>query len=92
MRGLVVVVALLVVSGCAGTSDTQVRQGKKGLHVSCSGLTSSWSRCEKRALKACGGEYRVLARSGQDGEDASEYPFGLNPAGYTSRSMIVMCK
>jgi hypothetical protein len=92
MKGLVVALAILLMGGCAGTSDSGVRQGKRGLHVSCSGLTSSWNKCEKRAYKACGGDYQVLARSGQEGEDASEYPFGINPAGYTSRSMIVICK
>jgi hypothetical protein len=25
-------------------------------------------------------------------EEPGDYPFGLNPAGYTSRSMIVICK
>lgn len=92
MRRFVVAVAILALCGCAATSESEVRQGKKGLNISCSGLTSSWNKCYKRAEKACGDGYKVLARSGQEGEDASEYPFGINPAGYTSRSMIVLCK
>ncbi|WP_263260890.1 hypothetical protein [Pseudomonas sp. RIT-PI-S] len=92
MRRFVVAVLMLALYGCAGSSDSEVKPGKKGLHINCSGLTSSWNRCYKRAEKACEGGYRVLARSGQEGEDASEYPFGINPAGYTSRSMIIMCK
>jgi hypothetical protein len=92
MRRLVVAMALVTLCGCAADSQSEVRQGKKGLHISCSGLTSSWNRCYKRAEKACDGDYRVLARSGQEGEQANDYPFGLNPAGYTSRSMIVMCR
>lgn len=92
MKGFLVAIAVLALCGCAADSQSQIRQGKKGLNISCSGLTSSWNRCYKRAEKACGGDYKVLARSGQDGEDASEYPFGINPAGYTSRSMIVLCR
>lgn len=29
---------------------------------------------------------------GDAAEEPGDYPFGLNPAGYTSRSMIVICK
>jgi hypothetical protein len=41
--------------------------------------------CESR-------NYRVIAKSGDAVEDPGDYPFGLNPAGYTSRSMIILCK
>jgi hypothetical protein len=32
------------------------------------------------------------AKSGDNSEEPGDYPFGINPAGYTSRSMIVICK
>ena len=35
---------------------------------------------------------KVIAKSGDTVEEPGDYPFGLNPAGYTSRSMIVICK
>lgn len=92
MRGLLLTLVIVSLYGCAGHDESYVKQGKRGIHVSCSGLTSSWNKCEKRAFKACGGDYRVLARSGQDGEEATDLPFGINPAGFTSRSMIIMCK
>jgi len=67
--------------------------GKKGLHINCSGLSSSWDQCYTSAVNSCGAKgYRVIAKSGDNSEEPGDYPFGLNPAGYTSRSMIVICK
>lgn len=93
MKHLLIVVAILAIAGCAATSKTSVRHGKKGLHINCSGLSSAWDQCYKAADDACGVKgYKVLAKSGDAVEDPGDYPFGLNPAGYTSRSMIVICK
>jgi hypothetical protein len=66
---------------------------QKGLHINCSGLSSSWDQCYTSATNSCGAKgYRVIAKSGDNSEEPGDYPFGLNPAGYTSRSMIVICK
>jgi hypothetical protein len=69
-----------------------VKHGKKGLHINCSGLSSSWDKCytSRQFLRPqrLQGHRQVRGRRGR----ASDYPFGLNPAGYTSRSMIVICK
>ncbi|MFI8336550.1 hypothetical protein [Pseudomonas taetrolens] len=93
MKRFLVALAVLALTGCAATSETSVRHGKRGLHINCSGLSSSWSKCDAKAAKACGKKgYRVIAKSGDSAEEPGDYPFGLNPAGYTSRSMIVICK
>ena len=90
---ILVALAVLAVTGCAATSETAVKHGKRGLHINCSGLSSSWNKCYAEADKACGTKgYRVIAKSGDAAEEPGDYPFGLNPAGYTSRSMIVICK
>ena len=69
-----------------------MKRGKKGLHINCSGLSSSWDQCYTSAANSCGAKgYRVIAKSG-DNSEAWGLSFGLNPAGYTSRSMIVICK
>ena len=79
--------------GSFSRSETAVKHGKRGLHINCSGLSSSWNKCFAEADKACGTKgYRVIAKSGDAAEEPGDYPFGLNPAGYTSRSMIVICK
>lgn len=93
MKRFVILLAVLVIAGCAATSKTEVKRGKKGLHINCSGLSSSWDQCYASAESSCGAKgYRVIAKSGDAVEDPGDYPFGLNPAGYTSRSMIVICK
>jgi hypothetical protein len=84
--------AIVTVAGCAATSKP-VKQGKRGIHINCSGLSSSWDQCYELATNSCESKnYRVIAKSGDAAEDPGDYPFGLNPAGYTSRSMIIICK
>ena len=93
MKRFLIALAVLVVSGCAATSETSVKHGKRGLHINFSGLSSSWNKCYAEAEKSCGEKgYRLIAKSGDSDEEPGDYPFGLNPAGYTSRSMIVICK
>ena len=93
MKRILVALAVLAVTGCAATSETAVKHGKRGMHINCSGLSSSWNKCYTEADKSCGNKgYRVIAKSGDADEEPGDYPFGLNPAGYTSRSMIVICK
>lgn len=92
MKYIVIALALLGVTGCAATAKP-VTQGKRGIHINCSGLSSSWEKCQELAANTCAsGQYRVVAKSGDAVEDPGDYPFGLNPAGYTSRSMIIVCK
>ena len=93
MKRILILIAILAIAGCAATSETKVKRGKKGLHINCSGLSSSWDKCYASAASACLPKgYKVIAKSGDGVEEPGDYPFGLNPAGYTSRSMIVICK
>ncbi|MCE4053882.1 hypothetical protein [Pseudomonas sp. Au-Pse12] len=93
MKRFLILLAVLAIAGCAATAKTEVKRGKKGLHINCSGLSSSWEKCYTKATESCGPKgYKVVAKSGDAVEDPGDYPFGLNPAGYTSRSMIVICK
>ncbi|SEJ97021.1 MULTISPECIES: hypothetical protein [unclassified Pseudomonas] len=91
MKYFLIILAALAVAGCAATSKPV--KGKRGIHINCSGLSSSWSQCYDMATNSCESkQYRVIAKSGDAAEDPGEYPLGLNPAGYTSRSMIIICK
>lgn len=91
MKYFLIMLTALTVAGCAATS-TPVKS-KRGLHINCSGLASSWNKCYETATNACESkQYRVIAKSGEANEDPTEFPLGLNPAGYTSRSMIIVCK
>ncbi|MGH8419761.1 MAG: hypothetical protein ACRER8_21180 [Pseudomonas sp.] len=91
MKYILIILAVLTVAGCAATSKPV--KSKRGLHINCSGLSSSWDQCYQMATDSCESkQYRVIAKSGDATEDPSEFPLGLNPAGYTSRSMIIVCK
>jgi len=92
MKYIFIVLAVLGVAGCAATSN-KIVHGKRGIHINCSGLTSSWEKCYEMASASCESKnYKILAKSGDAVEDPGDYPFGLNPAGYTSRSMIIVCR
>ncbi|WP_137818422.1 hypothetical protein [Pseudomonas sp. 2FG] len=94
MKRLLVLLTILAIAGCAATSTVHKKYGKKGLHINCSGLTSSWEKCDEEAVMACGlAGYKVMAKSGVgEGDYAENYPLGLNPDGFSSRNMIVICR
>lgn len=65
-----------------------------GIEVDCSGLGSKWDKCYKRAAKECkGAGYQVVARS-DDLKEVEEEDglFGFNPAGFLTRTMLVICR
>ena len=93
MKRFLMLIAVLAIAGCAATSETQIKHGKKGLQLNGSELASSWDKVDASAANSCAPKgYKVIAKSGDAVEEPGDYPFGLNPAGYTSRSMIVICK
>ena len=93
MKRFLIGLTALALAGCAATSETTVKHGKRGMHINCSGLSSSWDKCYAEAARSCGEKgFRTLAKSGDSAEVPGDYPFGLNPAGYTSRSLIIICK
>ncbi|CAI8980374.1 MULTISPECIES: lipoprotein [Pseudomonas] len=92
MKRLVIVMAVLALAGCATGAKTHAVRGVSGIEIDCSGLGSSWERCQKRAAKECkGAGYKVLARS-DDAKEEEEFFFGFNPAGLVTRTMLVICK
>ena len=95
-RLVLLLVTLALLAGCAATAKTYHKKGRKGLNINCSGLSSSWAKCEEQATTSCGPKgYKVIARSGEgqsDEDDPTNFAFGLNPAGFSSRTMIVLCR
>ena len=92
MNKLIVVIAILTLAGCTTNAKTHAVRGVSGIEVDCSGLGSGWDRCIKRAAKECkAAGYKVVARS-DDAKDEDEFPFGFNPAGYFTRTMLVICR
>ncbi|KAE9643761.1 hypothetical protein [Pseudomonas sp. PB106] len=92
MNKFIVLVAVLALAGCTTSAKTHAIRGVSGIEIDCSGLGSGWGKCEKRAAKECKGSgYRVITRS-DDAKDEDDYPFGFNPAGFVTRTMLVMCR
>ena len=92
MKRFVIVMAVLALAGCATGAKTHAVRGVSGIEIDCSGVGSSWERCQKRAAKECkGAGYKVLARS-DDAKEEEEFFFGFNPAGLVTRTMLVICK
>ncbi|EJM14016.1 hypothetical protein PMI21_03885 [Pseudomonas sp. GM18] len=92
MNKLIVVMAVMTLAGCTTSAKTHAIRGVSGIEVDCSGLGSGWERCHKRAAKECkGAGYKVIVRS-DDAKEEDEFPFGFNPAGYLTRTMLVICR
>lgn len=93
MKLLLVVLAMTAIAGCAASAESVTKWKKTGLNINCSGLTSSWEKCYSTAEHWCSANgYKVVARSDQGRNQPEDSLFGFNPAGYTSRSLIVICK
>jgi len=92
MRHLIIVLAVVALAGCATSHKIKVIRGQTGLQIECSGMTSGWDRCYKRAARECKpGGYKVIGKSDDIKEDPDDYPFGLNPAGLFTRRMVAVC-
>jgi len=92
MSRLIVAIAVLVLSGCTTNVKTHAVRGVSGIQVDCSGLGSGWDKCQKRAAKECkGAGYKTIVRS-DDAKEEDEFPFGFNPAGLLTRTMLVICR
>jgi hypothetical protein len=92
MNKLFLILAVLALASCTTSAKTHAVRGISGIEVDCSGLGSGWEKCRKRAARECkGAGYRVITRS-DDAKDEDPYLFGFNPAGYLTRTMLVMCR
>ncbi|BBP78427.1 hypothetical protein CCU68_00300 [Pseudomonas gingeri NCPPB 3146 = LMG 5327] len=92
MSKLIAVFALALLAGCTTNAKTHVRHGVSGIEIDCSGLGSGWEKCYKRAARECKAQgYKVVTKSSDAKDDEGDYLFGWNPAGYATRTMLVIC-
>ncbi|WP_123727160.1 hypothetical protein [Pseudomonas protegens] len=84
---------VLLFAGCTANVKTYAVRGGSGIEVDCSGLGSDWDKCYKRAALECKANgYKLIAKSNDAKDEEGDYPFGWNPAGYLTRTMLVMCR
>ncbi|WP_339428408.1 MULTISPECIES: hypothetical protein [unclassified Pseudomonas] len=93
MNRLIVLTAVLVLAGCSTTSaKTHAKRGVSGIEIDCSGLGNNWSKCDKRAARECKMQgYKVITKSSDATDEEGDYPFGWNPTGAVTRTMLVIC-
>ncbi|AZE99120.1 Phosphonate ABC transporter phosphate-binding periplasmic component [Pseudomonas orientalis] len=93
MNRFIVMLTVLTLAGCSATSaKTHATRGGSGIEIDCSGLGNKWEKCEARAMRECKSRgYKVIARSSEAKDDVEDYPFGWNPAGALTRTMLVIC-
>ncbi|WP_095078301.1 hypothetical protein [Pseudomonas sp. Irchel s3h17] len=93
MNKFVVVLVVLAVTGCTTNVKTHAVRGVSGIEIDCSGLGSGWDKCYRRAERECKEEgYKVVVRSSDAKEEDEDYLFGWNPAGYLTRTLVVICR
>ncbi|MDH2076835.1 hypothetical protein [Pseudomonas atacamensis] len=81
----------LALFGCSTVRQEHLTHGHMLVSISCSGLFSSWQGCLDEARRACGDDhYTVMERSNPSADDEPTF-LGINPAGFTSRDMVVAC-
>ncbi|WP_242205758.1 MULTISPECIES: hypothetical protein [unclassified Pseudomonas] len=92
MNKFLAVAVVLMLAGCSTNAKTHAVRGVSGVEVDCSGLGSGWDKCQRRAAKECKGVgYKVITRS-DDAKEEDGFLFGFNPAGYVTRTMVVICR
>ncbi len=92
MSKFIAVIALVLLAGCTTNARTHVRHGVSGIEIDCSGLGSGWDKCYKRAARECKAQgYKVVTKSSDAKDEEGDYLFGWNPAGYVTRTMLVIC-
>ncbi|WP_434629320.1 hypothetical protein J3P84_08595 [Pseudomonas sp. Z1-29] len=92
MNRFLIMVTMLALAACTTAAKPHAVRGVSGIQVDCSGLGAGWGKCHERAVKECkGAGYKVITRS-DDAKDEDQYPFGFNPAGYLTRTMLIMCR
>ncbi|PUA42231.1 hypothetical protein C5U62_27585 [Pseudomonas protegens] len=93
MIRLSVVVFFLLLAGCVTNVKTHAVRGGSGIEIDCSGLGVGWGKCYERAELECGADgYKVITKSIDSKDEEGDYPFGWNPAGYLTRTMLVVCR
>lgn len=89
----VLVVSIIVLSGCETTKEVYTSDGKIGYSIKCSGTARSWSSCYEKASDICGANgYITLEKDTDQGSVITGNQYGLHGGSVVRRSMVIQCK
>lgn len=92
-RGMLLLLIVGCLSGCATASKTYTSDGKEGHVITCSGSISSWGECYDLAGKICGtAGYDILEKSGDTGATLGGGRSGFYGGSVITRIMVIQCK
>ncbi len=84
---------ILLLAGCANTSQVYTADGQTGHALNCSGLARSWNACFEAAGQICKERgYNVLSSSAERGAVAGATPTGAFGSTTQTRTMVIACK
>jgi hypothetical protein len=90
-QGVIFAVVLLV--GCATSTETYGPDGRPAYTLNCSGAALSWGECESKAGNICGARgYTVVSRSSDQSATIGAGGGGLFGSSSNSRAMTIQCK
>ncbi|MFI8394528.1 hypothetical protein CXF97_06215 [Pseudomonas sp. Choline-02u-1] len=86
-------IAALVLSGCATSQPTYLKNGEQGLSIDCSGEANSWAMCYEKADASCAGTgYRIVGTDGTPAPEEDDKTLGVDVGNYKTRNVVVVCK
>ena len=92
-RSIFVLLAPLLILGCATATKTFTTTGKEGYVINCSGGALNWGMCYEKAGDICGDRgYDVVQKSGDKGFLAGGTTYGFSAGSTISRTLIIQCK
>jgi hypothetical protein len=92
-RDVLVLVAAMILAGCATSSETVLPSGARGYSISCSGSALTWAQCYQKAGDLCPRGYKIVEQEGQaPGATVVASPTALFGGPIVDRTMLVQCK
>lgn len=93
MKRVKAVLVIVLLSGCASSSQTYTSDGRAGYSLNCSGTARNWGMCESKAGEICGARgYEILSRTGDQGFIASGNNGDFYAGTTTKRNMLIACR
>ena len=97
MKKTIIIIGIIVLSGCASSSKTYAPDGREAFSLNCSGTARNWGMCYKKAGEICKEQgYDTVVVNGEKGVSVSAYEnrrsAGLYGSSLHFRTMTIACK